>query len=254
MEFTFGIVTDGNNDDFIKEIIKSIHKQNIPKFEIIIVGNSNISSEKIRVIAFDETIKKGWITKKKNIINQEALYENIVHLHDYIKLDDKWYEGFLKYGNNFDICVTKIINNNGRRFRDFTLLPGNQPFSERCLLPYDFEQNVYINKIMYISCAYYIIKKKISLKYPWNEELSWGMADDIEFCQRLSNDNILFKCNKFSTVSLLKNKDQCNWEREILPAELDILENMESITIEKFAIDQRNNIKNHIFINFNIEI
>jgi hypothetical protein len=254
MEFTFGIVTNGENDIFIEEIIKSIYKQNIEKFEIIIVGSSNLSGTNLRIIPFDETIKKGWITKKKNIINNEAKYENIVHLHDYIKLDDNWYSGFLKYGNNFEICVTKILNKNGRRFRDFTLLPENHPFSNNCLLPYDFEQNEYINKIMYISCAYFIIKKRTALKYPWNENLSWGMADDIEFCQRISNDNILFKCNAFSSVSFLKQKEQCKWENVIDNTELNILKNLDSSILESYAVNQRNNIKNHIYINFNIVI
>ena len=38
-------------------------------------------------------------------------------------LNDNWYNGFLKYGNNFDWCITKIINTDGSRFRDYTLFP-----------------------------------------------------------------------------------------------------------------------------------
>ena len=39
MEFTFGIITSGAEDDSINQIIDSIEKQNIPTYEIIIVGN-----------------------------------------------------------------------------------------------------------------------------------------------------------------------------------------------------------------------
>ena len=49
------------------------------------------------------------------------MYENIVYMHDYIVLDDNWYNGFLNYGNNFDIIVNKIINSDGSRFRDWIL-------------------------------------------------------------------------------------------------------------------------------------
>jgi glycosyltransferase involved in cell wall biosynthesis len=38
MNFTFGIITDGNNEGFIKKTIESIKKQQIPNFEIIIIG------------------------------------------------------------------------------------------------------------------------------------------------------------------------------------------------------------------------
>ena len=37
-------------------------------------------------------------------------FENIVYLHDYVYLDKSWYEGFLKYGNNFEVVVNRIIN------------------------------------------------------------------------------------------------------------------------------------------------
>ena len=33
-------------------------------------------------------------SKKKNIITQNAKYENIVYMHDYIVLDNNWYKGY----------------------------------------------------------------------------------------------------------------------------------------------------------------
>ena len=122
MEFTFGIITDGINDHFINQTIQSIYNNNIEIYEIIIVGNSNIvQNDKIKVIPFDENIKKSWITKKKNIIAENAKFENIVIMHDYIILENDWYSGFIKWGNNFDICVNRIKNNDGTRYRDYVI-------------------------------------------------------------------------------------------------------------------------------------
>ena len=124
MDFTFGIITDGQNDNYLNTIIDSIKNNNIPNYEIIIVGNTNLNSNNIiTIFSFDENIKKNWITKKKNIIVQNAKFENIVLLHDYIKFDKNWYNGFIIFGNNFDWCITKILNNNGERFRDYSLFP-----------------------------------------------------------------------------------------------------------------------------------
>ena len=124
MNFTFGIITDGNNDNFIIQNIKSIQDNKIKHYEIIIVGNTKINaSELIKIINFDETIKTNWITRKKNIIVEHAQYENIVLMHDYIMFDVNWYEGFTKFGNDFDICVNKIFNKDGTRYRDYTLFP-----------------------------------------------------------------------------------------------------------------------------------
>lgn len=232
MEFTFGIITNGNNDYFLNKIIQSIINNNIPNYEIIIVGNTKIKElDKIRVIYFNENIKSGWITKKKNIIALNAKYDNIVMLHDYIELENDWYEGFIKYGNDFDFCITKIINNNGHRFRDYTLFPYNvdfskikysptiidRYFSEHCLLPYDFVNTIKTNKYMYISGSYYVIKKNIATKYLLDENLVWGQSEDVEYSKRLHENGIIIKCNPFSSVKLLKYKQSVHWEKEILP-------------------------------------
>jgi hypothetical protein len=231
MDFTFGIITNGENDHCIKIIIESIYNNKIPNFEIIIVGNTKIDvGDNIIVYEFNENIKQNWITRKKNIICENAKYENIVLLHDYIKLEDDWYKGFLKFGNDFDWCVNKIINHDGRRFRDYTLYTGridgvkckyqnvrniDEHLECNRLLPYDFENNIKTNKYMYISGSYYVIKKRITDQFKLNEELSWGQGEDFYFSRMLDANGIIIKCNKFSSVKLLKYKQQTHWETEI---------------------------------------
>jgi hypothetical protein len=232
MEFTFGIITDGFSDIYIEQIIDSIRKNYIEKYEIIIVGNTKINkTNNIIIIYFDETIKNKWITRKKNIIIENAKYENIVLLHDYIIFDNNWYNGFIKFGNNFDICINKIINKNGKRFRDYTLFPLNIPnlpliYHQRCLLPYDFYNIEKTNKYLYISGSYYVIKKHIANKYKLNEDLTWGEGEDYEFCLRIQKDNILIKCNQYSIVKFLKDKYQCEWENELTNDEARALYNL----------------------------
>jgi len=121
MDFTFGIITDGRNDNYIQTIIKSIEEEQMPNYQIIIIGNSSIKANNTVVIPFNEYIKPMWITKKKNLITQMAKYENIVYLHDYIHLLPGWYEGHLKYGNDFEVLMDKIENLDGTRFRDWCL-------------------------------------------------------------------------------------------------------------------------------------
>jgi hypothetical protein len=107
MNFTFGIITGGGNEVMINEIIDSIEFENIPNYEIIIVGNTNIIRKNTRIINFDENIKTAWITKKKNIITHEAIYENIVYLGSVTYTDDPDYytykRGLRKYFININI-------------------------------------------------------------------------------------------------------------------------------------------------------
>ena len=239
MEFTFGIITNGSNDNFINIIIDSIEQNNIPNYEIIIVGNSNVNRENTTILFFDESIKKAWITRKKNIIVENAKYENLVLLHDYVRFNSDWYDGFLKYGNDFDWCITRILTVDGSRFRDYTLFPYkvdylnidyscadiNSYFYNNCLLPYDFINNAKVNKYMYISGTYFVIKRNIALKHKLDENLLHDRGEDVEYSKRLNDNNIIIKCNQYSSVSFLKEKVKQFWENQISDEAVSFLNN-----------------------------
>ncbi len=210
MEFTFGIITSGTEDENINIIIDSIEKQNIPTYEIIIVGNSKVSRKKTRVVQFnDEHIPK-WITRKKNIITNVAKFENVVYLHDYVVLTDDWYKSFLEFGNDFDLCMSRITNHDGTRYRDWCICMWDNPtimqivgLDKKCILPYDEKR---FKKHMYFSGAYWVAKKQVMLKYPLNEQLIWGQGEDVLWSSQVRHE-YEFKMNEDSEVKLLRQKE-----------------------------------------------
>lgn len=212
MDFTFGIITTGNKER-IDRIIRSIENENIPNYEIIIIGGELIEGKNIKHIFFDETIKTMWITRKKNLITQNAKYENIVYMHDYVYLLDGWYEGHLKYGDNFNILMDRVINIDDTRFRDWTLwaeldndfsyIMNNRQF----LLPYDM---THLSKYMYISGAYWVAKKSVMFEFPLDETLSWGESEDVEWSKQI-RQKYDFHMNIDSSVKFLKKKDICGF-------------------------------------------
>lgn len=221
MDFTFGIITTNKNN--LNKIIQSIYDLNIPKesYEIIIVGDCyydlNIfKNMNINCIPFDESIKHAWITRKKNIIIENAKFENIVMCHDYIIFDKNWYTGFLTFGNNWDWCICKIQNTDGTRFRDYTFFPYfswwndiQTKLNNKCLIPYDYPNNSKMNKFMYISGTFYLVKKNVALMYPLDENRSWGQGEDVLLSLRLLNtNNIIIKCNPNSSIFFTKYKEQ----------------------------------------------
>jgi len=244
MKFTFGIIT-GGNDKNLNIIVDSIEKQNIPEYEIIIVGDSNINRTNTKVITFDETIKKMWITRKKNIITENAKYENIVYMHDYIVLCDNWYEGFLEYGDYFSFCMNKIQNLDGSRYRDWTLWSYDcENLVSGLLIPYEME---HLSKLMYFSGSYWVAKKEMMFKYLLNDNLCWGEGEDVEWSYRVKKNNE-FSMNKFSTVKLLKQKDKIftfSSEKENLILNTISLDQIENLNGEEKLFDffKKNNIK-----------
>jgi hypothetical protein len=210
LDFTFGIITAGGNEALINTIIDSIELQNIPNYEIIIVGSCAIERSHLKVIPFDETVRKAWITKKKNLITANASYENIVFLHDYIKLEPGWYNGQVISGNDFQIRMDKIINYDGTRFRDWCIWPHNsnlmdQVIGRNCLIPYNI---THLSKYMYISGSYWIAKKDVMLEYPLDENRAWGEGEDVEW-SKIVRQKYSFDMNTNSAVKIMKpNKDR----------------------------------------------
>ena len=213
MDWTFGIVTNGGD---IKNVIYSIRLLKIPNYEIIVVGqhlqNYEIGKD-VKQLPFDETVRPGWITKKKNMIHEEAKYENIAVLHDYIFVHPDFYTGFLKFGNDWEYCVCQIKNADGTRYRDYALFPYYPWWKKlgmvcnKFLLPYWMPNDTRLNRFVYVSGSFYVIKKETALRIPLNESIVWGaQGEDVEHCVRLANENVLIKMNPHSTVQFMKYK------------------------------------------------
>ncbi len=218
MNFTFGVITNGTDDENLQKCISSIHDLKIPNYEVIVVGNTKINDKKTKIITFNEKSKRdfrfrkrgGWITKKKNIITQEAAFENVVYCHDYVSFNNEWYKGFQKFGDRFDVCMTKIINKDHSRYRDWVLWPHNGSnvdkviaINRMCLIPYSETDLV---SLMYISGAYWVGKKKFMEAHPLDENLYWGEGEDVEWSMRIRKV-AKYVMNNLSEVQLLKQKD-----------------------------------------------
>ena len=219
MEFTFGIITtmekqthETDNQHYVYDIIDSIEKNNIPKdkYEIIIVGGSDEYDkyENVNHIEFDDVATPRWITKKKNLITKHAKFENIVFSHDYIQYDKNWYKGFLKFGNDWDLCMCIHKAYEGHRFRDWLvwddpdLCYNVDGYNHRIALPsYDYDKTHY----MQISGFWWVAKKYVMEKDPLDENLKWGDAEDVEWSFQV-RDKYKYVMNTNSIVEVLKSK------------------------------------------------
>ena len=239
MEFTFGVISNGSAH--IKECLASIRNLKIEKYEIVIVGIYNDElKDDINYINYIDKSIEGDISTKKNIITKNSKYENIVYLHDYILFDDMWYNGFLKFGSDFDVCMTKIINNDNTRYRDWCLWKDDADkyvLKNNYLIPYDI---INLSSMMYISGAYWVSKKNFMVDNPLNENLKWGQGEDVEWSLRVRKKTI-FKMNKYSQVKLGRQKDRIF--NETNSTENDILKN---ITNYNNNLSYDNLIKNHL--------
>jgi hypothetical protein len=200
IQWTFGIITGYQDSERLKNIIDNIISLNIPEFEILIVGGNRgdffVDYPQVKFIDFDESQKPLWITKKKNIIANLAMYENIVIMHDYHVFENDWYVNFKSFGTDWDICsCPQYLITGARNPMDWSLWdkPGH---GRAWSLEYDdWSQTQY----MYISGGFFIVKKHVLLEEPLNESLGWNEGEDVEWSLRI-RDKYVMKCNKNSIV------------------------------------------------------
>ena len=224
---TFGLITnsghhENSNIERLNKIIDSIEATGADKYEIIIVGDNaeEIDRKNVHPIAFDDNIKKGWITRKKNIITENAKNDVIVFSHDYITYDKNWWKGWMHYGfQDWDLAMNVMINKDGTRFRDWCVFKfdGNQgangvwanksgtgePYAVSPYIPrYDYKRT----DKMYISGSYWVAKKKVMEEEPLDEQFVWGQPEDIEWSDRVLR-KYKYIMNPYCAVNLMHQKD-----------------------------------------------
>ena len=238
---TVGIITDGKNNDRVSRICNSIYDYRV---QIIIIGglecniqdiNSSITTSSgsvrrcrvINFIPFDETERPGWISRKKNLVAQIAIYNNICFVHDYVEFEDGWLDGFLKFEHDHDplTCTNRVKNLDGSRYRDLAVIgndswhdfnDGRRPFfsDPGRLLDYGVKITDDIARWFYYSGAFFCAKKRVLLDVPIPEERLHGQGEDVLWCRQLyfKYGAKAFSFNPHSSVRFLKQKESVQWQ------------------------------------------
>lgn len=203
MKISFCISTVFKNDK-VPNVIDSINQLKISKsdYEILLIGpKKNVKIENINYIYFDDKAKNGlWVTRKKNILCNEAKFDNLVVCNDYFMFDPDFYLNWVKFGEDWDVASNAQKYNTGERvFHDWCTLDHPQ-YPCWTMVDYDDWTNT---QYQYQAGGYVVAKKKTMLEYPFNETLLWGQAEDVEWSRRMRvkskwvcNGNSIVKHNK----------------------------------------------------------
>jgi len=190
-KWTFGIVSNGARKDWIDLSIQSIRNQKIPHYEIIICGKYSGKKEvDIKYIPFTDRDDKGWITKKKNLINKLASYQNVCVMHDRYIFDDDWYKKTKEYGNSFEY-ITNIQKYKNIRAGDWLSLGGRKFAAHKTRL-IDYRD---WDKYVILSGGHIISKKSILNKVPFNESLYWNGAEDVQLGHDMMDSGYIPRIN-----------------------------------------------------------
>jgi hypothetical protein len=222
---SFGIITNKghhqtNQHNRLEAMLQSIESQNIPDYEVVIVGDYDTTHPNVRCVYFDDSVRPGWISRKKNLLTKECRGDIIVYMHDYITLGNNWYEGWKHFGWDWDLGMNIILNKDGTRFRDWCVLvydgktvgpngvwPCDLSKCPPCFFsPYMPDYSYTATQNLYISGSYWVAKKYVMEAEPLDEEFVWGQHEDIEWSFRVLR-KYKYVMNTHSYVNLLHQKD-----------------------------------------------
>jgi hypothetical protein len=188
---SFAIVTDGKNDQNLQNTVKSILDLELQSFEITIIGGSEFPNPAVKCVAFDESVRDGWITRKKNLGVSHSKGDIVVILHDYMKLNPDWTRSNVEalMTSTWDVAMCRITNLDGTRFRDWTLWSANNVgirwwfnYTQANLVPYSIKN---LTRFMYVSGSVMIVRREFMVNNPLDENLAWGEMEDVEWSLRL---------------------------------------------------------------------
>jgi len=210
MSWTFAITTDYSDPFMIVEMVHSINNLRLPstEFECLVIGPAQHYIEARRVSGFRyipfQEIKPGWVTRKKNILCQEALFENVLLMHDYFIFDPDWANQMALLNDEWDIvsCQQRLITGK-RHFTDWVM--WDHPLIPRYTA---IDYNDWsMTKYQYISGGFFGVKRSFALQNPFNENMLWGQAEDVEWSMRVRN-KARIKCQGTAIVTHKK------WHRD----------------------------------------
>jgi hypothetical protein len=171
MNISFIICTADPNQNSVETCINSITDLKIPNYEILVIGgekndNGIIFTENISFISFDESTRKAWATRKKNIAAKTARYTNLCIMHDYFSFDSNWYTGWANIHEYWDVGCNPIESVNGERLYSDWVTWDDPVLGKHFPLSYSESSKT---KNQYINGAYFLVKKNFFLANPMNE-------------------------------------------------------------------------------------
>ena len=129
----------------------------------------NYVDERVTTIDFPEDINNtSYITRKQNLLLDNAKYDTLVFLRDYEFLWNDWVEGFL-YWNTLDrglwnVMMSPVLNKDGTRYRDVCHY-HNDDVPTHSLPPY---KDVDISRL-YLNGGYFVSKRSFLSKVRWDD-------------------------------------------------------------------------------------
>ncbi|MDQ1214268.1 hypothetical protein [Pantoea anthophila] len=227
--WTFGIPVGPEDPTFLNYTVGRLLELGIEDMEIILCGQPHKDFkyfDNVKIVGLDIPAPPVHITRKKNVIAENATKNNLCIFHDRVLLPKNFLSAMKKHGDIYPLTGLQSVyfadkyNLIPRKYSDYGTASADlskyisiDDFNKKDLrsLTWDFQfycQNPRRAKFGYDypTGSLYICKSALWRKYPQNEKLFWEEYEDIEFGVRLSKKGVPSKINPFTFTQSMNSR------------------------------------------------
>lgn len=191
----FALITDGRRPEAVARFaasVAAIRGIDLVDWSIAVCGPAALGGKlaganpRIRYIdAPVEHDKKGWITRKKNLIVASSSADNLLVAHDRYVVPEGFLEQLYEFGADFSVLVPGQHDGSGQPFPDWVATGSQWTRTGSAIMKYgDYSPHAYVNGGVIIA------KRQVLAAAAWNELLFWGQYEDVELSRAFTAQGI----------------------------------------------------------------
>ena len=209
--WTIGVLTQNTRKASVVALLKSVRDQDpAGEHEVIICGPEDpdyaFAAPRYLPQNYSPTLPE--ICRKKNDIARAATRPNLLIVHDRYRLDDRFFEGFARYGYDFDFLTVPQHFESGEEYPSYCHLSEE---SLRVTAPHAATNLNNLRLTPFINGGLMVVKTHLLRKLPLNELCFWNQAEDIELTVTMMRHCIAPRFNPYSSATTINVDKTIMW-------------------------------------------
>jgi hypothetical protein len=200
--WSFAVLTQGTKVDNVVRFCRSVRATNNgSEHEIIICGPENEHYKEFEVCYLDKKYDDRFaqIALKKNDIANVSSNDNLMIVHDRYELNDDFFDGFERYGYDFDFLTIRQFYESCDLFPSYLALSKRMKWSD---VNYSEDESNFSDG-SFLNGGLLIFKKNTLNRVRFNKLLFWNQAEDVELANAMIIHGVVPRLNLMATATTM---------------------------------------------------
>jgi hypothetical protein len=202
--WTMAVVTQGTRVENVARFCKSVRDQDPERQHEILVHGSSHPSYDAYGVRYVETRSDCpdavTLGRKKNTIARAARHSNLVIAHDRYVIDQGFFDGFTRFGYDFDFCAVHQTYEDGEPYPAYCALNATGLLwapTVHC------ENYNVLHANQYVNGGLMVFKTHALRERPFNDLLYWNQAEDVELSRVFADSGMPPRMNYLSSATTI---------------------------------------------------